>query len=379
MNQRSDDLERELRAVLRARGDAVRTSPDAWQDNQRRLAADGVRRSRRVLGIAAAGLLVAALLGAGALLDGDGSGGAPAGGTDDPFTTRYLLGEPVEAETLTIDGEPTVHEIALSDMTGAGPRLCDRYLATSSSSGGCTSREPSADKPGVAFDWLSGTGGGDLRGVTAAVDGRVTRVSVWMDNGDMVLANLHPTGWEATKMFALTTTVGGPVAQRLVAYGPDRNVVQAVDLTSRFGERWLTAKSACADDRIAQSDSDGGALVELGTHDARLSTQPGSDTAVEACIDRLRPAALAGWHQAGTLVVAVLAPEVESVELTDPEPNVFGLRLGAAAATPVSGSLWRVAILRVENATELIDSELVAYDEAGLEIDREFVAQPSSP
>lgn len=376
----TEQIEGRLRAALEAQSRAVQVSPDAWQRNQRRVAADRSRRNRMLLGAAAAVVAVAAVLGAGALLGGGGSGGSSAGGSDGPFTTRYLLGAPVEAETLTIDGEPAVHEIALSDMTGEGPNLCERYVAASSDSGGCTSREPSADKPGVAFDWLSGTeGGGDLRGVLAGVDGRVTKVRIWMDNGDMVLAELHPTGWEGTRMFALTTKVGGPVAQRLVAYGPDRNAVQAVDLPSRFGATWLAPRSACAGDRVARGAPDGDASVELGTQDARLSTRGPIDNAVVACIERLLPRALAGWHQAGTLVVAVVAPEVESVELTNPEPNVIGLRLDQAAATPVSGSPWRIATLRVDNAAELGDSELVAYDESGQEVDRAFLNQPPTP
>jgi hypothetical protein len=243
-NERLDQLEHDLRVAGRSFDD-VEVSPDAWQENRRRLRTADSARGRRVLLTAAAGVAGVVAIGAAALMaqTSDGSG-LPAGGRDATFATENILGPIVQAEQLTLDGRPTVHEIVLTDTTGDGPDLCDRFVAEGSGSGSCTRRDLDADAPGVAFDWLSGTeGDGGLRGVLAGVDARVTRVQVWMDNGDMVLAQLHPTGWDDTSMFALTLAGDAPTPQRLVAYGRDGNVLQTVDLANRFGRTWLAPRT----------------------------------------------------------------------------------------------------------------------------------------
>ena len=44
------------------------------------------------------------------------------------------------------------------------------------------------------------------------------KVQIWMDNGDMTLADLKPGTWEDTKLFGFTVPADGPTPQRLVAY-----------------------------------------------------------------------------------------------------------------------------------------------------------------
>lgn len=393
----SQHIEDRLRSALRAEAEGLRLSPDPWQENQRRVLAAASGRSRRVLTVAAVALAVATLAGGVSLLGGGGAGDAPASGTGDPFTTRYLLGAPVEAERLTLDGQQTVHTIALSDMTGEGPNLCDQYetisadrgtgdnsSGSSSGSGGCTPRGPNADDAGVAFDWLMGTeGGGDIRGVTAGVDGRVSKVQIWMDNGDMVLATLHPAGWDDTRMFALTTPPDAPTAQRLVAYGRDGNVLQAVELSSSFGKSWLTQRSACAGDRVAELVPDGDVLpnahVELGTADAQLSIRLAIDDSAEACLERLHATALAGWYPSGPLVAVVTAPEVATLRLIVAGGSGGDTVLDEVTPETVSGSPWRVGIMRVDKQSQLDNAELLALDRRGEFLDRGFVNQPISP
>ncbi|MBA2768516.1 MAG: hypothetical protein H0U35_05190 [Sporichthyaceae bacterium] len=372
---RLDRLERDLRAA-RTSYDRVTASADAWQQNQRRLAATRGRRNRWWLGTAAA-LVAVALVGGAATLSGRGpASGPPAGGGDDPFSTQYLLGEPVELERVTIDGEPTVHEAALSDMTGQGPNLCDRFVSASSEAGGCTTRESTADDPKVAFDWLSGTeGGGDIRGVLAGVDSRAAAVRIWMSNGNATAARLHPGGWDGTRLFALTVPASGPRPQRLVATGRDGNVLQAVDLPARFGDQWLAPSSACAGNRVAERVPDGDVLpnayIALGTSDARISIRAAADDTTNACLE-LRPTAVAGAYVAGSLAVIVLAPEVERVEITD-----GGTVLRELVPTRVTGSPW--ALVEDIDKRRSPDAEIVAYDRHGLELDREFMRQRPSP
>jgi hypothetical protein len=253
-------VERDLRAAARAFDD-VPVSSDAWQRNQLRLAANRGRRGRTLLAVAAALVLVVAV---GALVLGGGNGGKrtlPGGsGGGDPFGDSVVLGPPVDVETVTIDGVETTHQAVLSDQTGKGPNLCDRYLSGTGANGGCSSREANADNPDVAFDWLTATtGGGDIRGVLAGVDSRVSQVRIWMSNGDQTLARLKPAGWEGTQIFGLTVPADGPRPQRLVAYGRP-GVLQTVDLASLGGR--MVASGPClrpgADHPAARGAGPGG-------------------------------------------------------------------------------------------------------------------------
>ncbi|MCY7374005.1 MAG: hypothetical protein LH461_09970, partial [Spirochaetaceae bacterium] len=329
-------------------------SPDPWQENQRRVLAAASGRSRRVLTVAAVALALTTWAGGIAFVAGGGLGDGPAAGTGDPFTNEHLLGAPVEAERLTVDGQRTVHTIGLSDMTGKGPNLCDEYESVSaatgdeasgSSSGGCSTRDPTADDTDVAVDWLTGTeGSGDIRGVTAGVDSRVAKVRIWMDNGDMVLATLHPTGWDDTRMFTLTTQPpGAPTAQRLVAYGRVGNVLQAVDLGARFGDDWLPRGGKTCDGTATapwpQPGSDGPSdlTVDLWNASARVTTRT-PDTST--CLS-LRPSALAGSITVAGRLVLVTGPEVVTVEVRSGTSMVGG----RVKVMPTTGSPFQLADL----------------------------------
>ena len=371
-----DQLERELRHAARS-VDGVTVSSGAWQENQRRLRSAGVRRRRRAL--SAAGLVGVLAIGAVAVLAQSGDdGGMPAGGSDDPFATQNILGEIVEAETLTVDGQRAVHEIVLTDTTGDGPDLCDRFVGDGGgASGGCTPRQPGADDAAVAFDWLSGTdGSGDLHGVLAGVDDRVQRVQVWMHNGDMVLASLHPTGWEDTKMLAVTLTGDAPVPQRLVAYGRAGQVLQAVELRTTFGRDWLPHVTACQDQTGAGGWPMPGAggpadvAIAFGTSDA-LVTATGQ---APICLDPLRAAALAGWTGVGRLVVVATAPEVTMVKVTSRDGVVAQTKPAPGTGSPLQGVVFRGL-----DQSVLQSARLVALDASGQVLDEAFVSQPPSP
>ncbi len=378
----------DLEGRLRAAGGTVPARPvpdDAWIELQSRLATRDGHHGRRVLAAAAVVALLLGLVGAAALLDDGSPAGGPASGPEgDPWAPEHYLGEPVVAETLTLGGQRVRHELVLTDTDGKGPSLCDRFVSGSGSAGGCSSRDARADDPAVAFDWLSGTtGGGDIHGVDGAVDDRVMKVQVWMDNGDETLVALHPTGWAGTRSFALTVPDTGPTPQRLVAYSDAKGtVLQAVDLPARYGKTWLTRHSACAGDRVAELVPDGDTLpnayVALGTDDAQMSIRLAPDDSVDPCVERFRGTALAGWYPSGTLVAAVVAPEVVTVRLV--RTDASGGQTVLAEVTPVTaaGSLWRVAVLRVANQPQLDNAQLLALDSHGV-LDQAFVNQPSSP
>lgn len=381
---RHEQLEREL-VTAGSAFPRPTVASDAWQENERRLAADRARRSRRARRALATAAVVAGLVGAGvAVLAQDGPASSPPAGLDgrgpDPFQNRFLLGEPVELETYRVDGVTYVHRAALSDMTGDGPDLCDRTTASDGgSSDGCTRREPGADDPAVAVDWLMGTEGrGNLRGVTGAVDARVSFIVAWLSDGERVSTGLLPGGWEGSQLFGLTVPADGPIPQRLVAVGRDGNVLQSVDLPRRFGQGWLRPRHACAGDQVAEYVPDGDVLpnayVALGTADARISARLSAGDSAETCLERLRATALAGWFANGSLVVAVVAPEVENVRVTD--GRGYDRQLLPEA---VAGSPWQVAVVTDLPAGSLPSVEVIVMDGHGLELDRAPVSQPSSP
>lgn len=377
-----DQLERDLRAA--GRRFEVTVSPDAWQRHQRRLASSRERRRRGWLGVAAAAVLLMVAATVLATSGGGPDAGPPAGRGADPWDSGNLLGRPVTLETYRVDGVDYVHEAALSDGTGDGPELCDRTTAgDAGEAAGCTSRDTGADDPGVAIDWLMGTEGrGDLRGVTAAVDSRVLTVQIWMDNGDMTTAELKPTGWEDTKMFALTVPAEAPRPQRLVASGRDGNVLQAVDVPARFGDAWLRARSACAGNPVVELVPDGDQLpnahVTVGTQDALVTVRLATDDSARACIERLRADALAGWYPAGSLAVAVVAPEVAVVQVVAAGSGADRL-VEEVAPAPVPGTPWRVATLRGLTPGDAAVAQIIALDDSKAELDRQFLAQPPTP
>ncbi len=373
------DLEQRLRAAA----GAVPARPvpaDAWVELQSRLATRDGHHGRRFLAAAAVVALLLGLVGAAALLDDGSPAGGPASGSGggDPWATENILGEPVVAETLTMGGQQVRHELVLTDTDGKGPSLCDRFVSGSGSAGGCSARDARADDPAVAFDWLSGTtGGGDIHGVLGAVDDRVQKVQVWMSNGDETLAPLHPTGWDGTRMFALTLPDTGPAPQRLVAYSDaSGTVLQAVDLTARFGDEWLPARQACRGEeqgRWPLPGSGGAADVSLsfGHTDALVSGNAG---VTPVCLERLTGKAIAAVTTLGGLAIAVLAPEVDLVRLQ------VAARMGATIKPyTVQGSLWRAVVVRDLPAGDLARAQLVAYSRTGTELDRAFLDQPASP
>lgn len=351
--RREGPAENKLEIRLRAASVAYpqRGVPEgAWQDNQQRLLSPAAasRRSTRRLLLVAAAVVVTLVIGGGAVLLGGPGGrlaGPPASGSD-PFAVAIRDGKPVLLEKVAIGGTITRHEAVLSSMDGKGVSLCDRYVSSGGSAGGCTSREENADQPSVAFDWLSGTmGSGSLRGVLGGVDKRVARVDIWMANGDRVVATLKPAGDGAgDRLFAHTASASSPRPHSLVAYGPDDEVLQSVDLESRFGLGWLTPVSPCT-----AADPAAGTWPPPGSGTADASIRIGSSTASvgggssydPTCVT-LHRSALAGWTftSADTLVVLVAPPTV-TVRLTDPSGTVSELKVAPSTGSPFRGVVFR--------------------------------------
>ena len=129
---------------------------------------------------------------------------------------------------------------------------------------------------------------------------------------------------------------------------------------------------------MAELVPDGGVLpnayVALGTEDASISVRTAIDDEGTACLEQLKPDALAGWYPGGLgLVAAVVAPEVVMVRLVVADSVVDEVK-----ASSVSGSPWRVAVLRADDLDQLDRAELVALDAHSLELDRQPARQLGS-
>jgi hypothetical protein len=351
-------VERDLRAAASAFDD-VPVAVDAWQQNHQRLADGRGRRGRTLLAVAAGLVLVVAV---GALLLSSGNSGnrtMPAGG-DDPFGDSVVLGPPVGVETVTIDGVETAHEAVLSDQTGKGPSLCDRYVTANNEVGSRTSREPDADDPAVAFDWITGTSGsGDVRGVLAGADSRVMKVQIWMDNGDMVLAILKPGTWEGTKLFALTVLADGPRPQRLVAYSDaSGTVLQALDLGDRFGDTWLRQPKNLCSTPGGQISSAIPLQAVVSASQAHVVVETSDGQAHDACFP-VR-AEIQGVDAGARTLVLVVAPEVADVAVG----NRDSAMLAMDPPQPIPGSLWRIAVITLSRDLGSADS-VTAFDRTG--------------
>jgi hypothetical protein len=378
------DVETRLHDALTDLTENVQVRGDAWQEHQRRRAVARSRIGSRLLLVAAAVIVVIALVGGllGALngkpdrstpAHGSGNGSGDSSSSDEVFANGNLLGPIVAVESVQMGGVQAVHEAALSDTSGKGPSLCDRITTAASASGSCTSRVPGADKAGVAFDWLSGTtGSGDIRGVLAGVDKRVMKVQIWMDNGDMTLADLKPGGWEGTKLFALTVPADGPRPQRMVAYSDaSGTVLQAVDLPSMFGRSWSGPDSVCAHPGstgggrwpIPGSGAPNDVSLGLGGAEALVSTRTSAGAIESTCLD-LGPTSLAGWIDVARTFVGVAGPEVALIQIRRGTTVVSQVK-----ASNSQGTQFQVAVLR-DLPTDLRGTEVVAVDVTGHVIDR---------
>ena len=371
-------LERDLRAAARVFDD-LPVAGDAWQQNQQRLAADRGRRGRTLLAVAAALVLVVAV---GALVLGGGNGGKQTlpGSGGDPFGDSVVLGPPVDVETGTINGVETTHQAVLSDQTGKGPSLCDRYVTASGSNGGM-------HLPGAGCR----QSGGRVRLAHRHLgqwrhSRRAGRRRLAGDEGaDLDGQRRHGAGdpeardWEGTKLFAITVPADGPRPQLLVAFADATGtVLQSVDLGDRFGSGWLPAGGkACAGTATGTwpqpgSGDTGGVSVALWSSSAKV-TVTGSDTVGSTCLD-LGPGALAGSVSLGGHLVVVAGPGVVTVELR----STSGATVPGSSrkVAPAARSPFQVADLPVP-PPDPAGYRIVALDVSGQVVDRTDISVAS--
>ena len=264
---------------------------------------------------------------------------------------------PVEAETLDLGGQQiVVHEIVLTDTTGDGPELCDRFRPADSAAtddatsggGGCTPRVETADDDATAVRLAvrhDGTERPQPRARRSGPPGREGQ-DLGHDGGE-TLARLHLTGWEGTKMLTVTAVGAESPPQRLVAYGRDEQVLESVDLRESLGEDENAGGSTCGNSLPNQpppTQTAVGIEVSAGPDEALvLPTDEGIGSG-EQCLPLT--STIQGVTAGPDAVVLVVAPEVASVSVRDRSQTETGTDPVADVPRRLPGSIWRYVVVQ---------------------------------
>ena len=335
-------------------------APDAWQENERRVAADHARRGGRRLRVIAAAAAVVVVVGGGILVSSrfNGSPLAPsAGGADGRPGPSIRTGRchPVELERLTTKGSTFVHTAFLTRAGGKGVSLCDTYASSAndanrSSSCTATSLDPAHQKAN-AFAYLTAGNGGDLKGVTGAVVPRVVTLRAWVgDSAEPRVLPLHALGFNGLQAFGVTTLGAHAPVVRIGAYDAKGALLQVVDAPSIFGAGWLPNDPTCAHPKIVgpplpPRQSTGSVdTVEAATSSMRLSGIAGSDS---LCVSAPSGEAVTAARQ-GQWVVVVTAPELETLGVQ------VGKQTTRRTPTRYPGTPWGIVMIRNDNPKESV-------------------------
>jgi hypothetical protein len=187
------ELETRLRDELNAAARDVRTSPDAWQRNQRLLATHRSGRRSHVTWLLSAAAVVAVVVAGFAALSGTGDNRPTPPADSDPFDNG-ALGKPVEVARLGAGASLVRVEMAIADGKGSRPDMCVRFITGPDSSNSCGGQSPDPENAVVAFDYLSGSKGATTS-VEGVVDTRVSSVRAWLMDGTEVRPRLVSLAW----------------------------------------------------------------------------------------------------------------------------------------------------------------------------------------
>jgi hypothetical protein len=353
------DLEQRLRdAAAPAVWDDV--SPDAWQQNERRLAADRSRRGGRRLRVVAAAAAAVVVIGGGTLLASqfNGSSLAPSSGGaagSDPFGKQGRVGHTVVLERFKQRGATVVHSAFLTRSGGKGVSLCDSYdtpspdpnQSNSSGSGSCTATSPDSANPKTnAFAYVTGSESADLKGVTGAVEPRVASLKAWVaDSAEPRTVPLHTLGFEGLQAFAVTTLGRRAPVVRIVAYDAGGALLQVLGPPAILGAQWLPDDDTCAHTTPVPRSGDTSGLGPVETTAIASSSIRISGTAGPSniCVAAPKGQAITSGRQ-GQYVVVVTGPEVSLLGFT-----VAGKPAQITNPQHFAGSPWGLVMIFTEH------------------------------
>jgi hypothetical protein len=326
-------------------------SPDAWQQNQRRVAADRSRRAGRRLRAVAAAAAVVVVVGGGVLIVSQlgGSSLGPSGGgsrDQDPFGKDGRVGKTVVLERFSAGGVNVVHSAFLTRAGGKGLSLCDQYktpdtTASSGGSGSCTASELGASKAN-AFVFITGSRGGDQKGVTGAVDSRTASLKAWAsDSASARVVPLHALGFNGLQAFGVTTVGKQAPVVRLAAYDAGGALLQVLSPPSVFGAEWLPDDDTCTKTTVVapplQQRTSAGPVetVEAATSSVRISGNAGPGN---LCVAAPKGEATSLQREQGWVVV-VTGPEVGALRV------MVGKQTTLRTPRHYPGTAWGVVVI----------------------------------
>jgi hypothetical protein len=332
-------------------------SPDAWQQNERRVAADRARRKGRRVRVVAAAAAAVIAVGGGALVASQLRGSstlAPSHGHkngQDPFQQKNQVGKKVVLERLTANGSKVVHSAFLTRAGGKGLSLCDLYDGpspgtSSGGSGSCTASSPDPSVPKTnAIAFVTGSDGADFRGVTGAVESRVASLTAWVgDSPQPRPVALHALGVDGLRAFGVTTLGAHAPAVRIIAYGDDGAVLQIFDGPGYFGEEWLPDDDTCADTVLVSPKPPPLTYGPVERIDAAATSIRVSGKApANLCVPAPKREAISKLRQSQYLVV-VTGPEV-----TELHYQIAGQPRQKVAPQHYPGTVWGVVQIFTKN------------------------------
>jgi hypothetical protein len=333
-------------------------SPDAWQQNERRVAADRARRKGRRVRVVAAAAAAVIAVGGGALLAsqlGGSSTLSPSDGgknSQDPFQQKNRIGRTVVLERFTANGSKVVHSAFLTRAGGKGLSLCDLYDGpspgtSSGGSGSCTASPPDPSVPKTnAIALVSGSDGADFGGVTGAVESRVASLTAWVgDSPQPRPVALHALGVDGLQAFGVTTLGAHAPVVRIIAYGDDGAVLQIFDVPGYFGQEWLPDDDTCADTVVvapkpAPLSYGQVERIEAASTSMRVSGQAGPR---DICVPAPKREAISKLRQ-GQWLVVVTGPEVAELRY-----QIAGQPRQKLAPRHFPGTVWGVVQIFTKN------------------------------
>jgi hypothetical protein len=342
-------------------------SPDAWQQNERRVAADRARRKgRRVRVISAAAAAVLVIVGS-AWLRSDHQA-MPAHGLDGktpvPQVTRdgkvHLQGGVVALRPLLPQGTGRF-ELAFTAAGASSPSgLCQLLVfddpnGTSSSAESCGGRVAGRDKPNTHVDFFSEGSSGAWLTLAGAVDPAVAKLRVWLADGDVADLPLVDLGSDGYRGFAFAGNGGTQAPMRLAALSSGGALLEAKSLDGTGTAPWPPNQRACEQHKIHSfftGPLPAGTSVAFSNDSARVSFASGAS----ACIPLKSLAQLP--IDGGAMVV--IPPEAARVTLRTPKGDQR-LSLVTFDALP-----WRFAVVTAPRGTRLDEISLEISDAAGL-------------
>lgn len=340
-------------------------SPDAWQQNERRVASDRSHRVGQRLRVVAAAAAVVVVVAGGVLAVSQLSGSSPppsSGGSkdqskdqskvQDPFKPDNLVGKIVVLEHFQANGAPVVHSAFLTRAGGKDLSLCDLYKGpdtamSSAGSGSCTASSPDPAVPKTnAFAFVTSSEGSDLKGLTGAVEPRVASLKAWV--GDSAVSrpvSLHALGVNGLQAFGITTLGTHAPVIRVVAYGDDGAVLQILDTPGYFGEEWLPDDDTCSKATPVPTTADPRGFgpvesTEIATSSVWLHGTAGP---ADICVAAPKREPISSQRQ-GQFVVVVSGPEV-----TELRYKIAGQPRQTAAPEHYPGTAWGVVVILTEH------------------------------